>query len=53
MGVETSLITQLYDPISLYLTTTDIVSSEDFDHVLWLKAVSLKGNIIVWRLFLN
>ena len=35
------------------LTAVDFNISEDFSHFLWLKAVSLKVNIFVWRLFLN
>jgi len=36
-----------------YLTAVDINITEDFNQFLWLKAVSLKVNIFVWRLFLN
>jgi len=36
-----------------YLTSVDNNISEDFKHFLWLKAVMLKVNIFVWRLFLN
>ena len=36
-----------------YLTAVDIVPNEGFNHLLWLKAVSLKVNIFFWRLFLN
>ena len=36
-----------------YLTTVDTNIIEDFHHFLWLKTVSLKVNMFVWRLFLN
>lgn len=36
-----------------YLTIDDSNHIEGFDHLLWLKAVPLKVNIFVWRLFLN
>ncbi|XP_024634465.1 uncharacterized protein [Medicago truncatula] len=36
-----------------YLTAVDTNISEDFDQFLWLKAVPLKVNIFVWRLFMN
>ena len=36
-----------------YLIAVDINITEEFHHFLWLKAVSLKVNIFVWRLFLN
>jgi len=36
-----------------FLTKVDSNIVEDFDQFLWLKAVPLKVNIFVWRLFLN
>ncbi|XP_024641765.1 uncharacterized protein [Medicago truncatula] len=36
-----------------YLTAVDTNITADFDQFLWLKAVPLKVNIFVWRLFLN
>jgi len=36
-----------------YLTTIDSNLNEGFDSFLWLKAVPLKVNIFIWRLFLN
>jgi len=36
-----------------YLTAVDINITEDFHHFMWHKAVPLKVNIFVWRLFLN
>ena len=36
-----------------YLIVVDFNITEDFSQFLWLKAVSLKVNIFVWRLFLN
>jgi len=36
-----------------YLTAVDFNITEDFSQFLWLKAVPLKVNIFVWRLFLN
>nr|ABN08325.1 hypothetical protein MtrDRAFT_AC155890g41v2 [Medicago truncatula] len=36
-----------------YLTAVDTNITEDFHHFLWHKAVPLKVNIFVWRLFLN
>jgi hypothetical protein len=36
-----------------FLTTTDTNLNEDYDSFLWLKAIPLKVNLFVWRLFLN
>ena len=36
-----------------YLTAVDNNITEDFHHFLWHKAVPLKVNIFVWRLFLD
>jgi len=36
-----------------YLTAVHTNITEDFHHFLWHKAVPLKVNIFVWRLFLN
>jgi hypothetical protein len=46
---------QRYTIKSVYnnLTTVDVNFNMGFNHMLWLKAVPLKINIFVWRLFLN
>jgi hypothetical protein len=36
-----------------YLTAIDTNLNDGFDSFLWLKAVLLKVNIFIWRLFLN
>jgi hypothetical protein len=36
-----------------YLTANNNNFNEEFDTFLWLKAVPLKVNIFIWRLFLN
>ena len=36
-----------------YLTAINTNLNEEFDSFLWLKAVPLKVNIFIWRLFLN
>lgn len=36
-----------------YKTTTNTILNEGFNHVLRLKAVRVKVDIFVWRLFLN
>jgi len=36
-----------------HLTVFEAVHNEGFNHVLWTKAVPLKVNIFIWRLFLN
>jgi hypothetical protein len=36
-----------------FLTASDTNLNEGFDSFLWLKAVPLKVNLFVWRLFLN
>ncbi|XP_024626821.1 uncharacterized protein [Medicago truncatula] len=46
---------QVYTVHSAYsfLTTVDTNITAEFDQFLWLKAVPLKVNIFVWRLFQN
>lgn len=46
---------QRYTVHSAYscLTAVDNTTNEDFHQLLWLKAVPLKVDIFVWRLFLN
>jgi len=36
-----------------YLTAIDTNLNDGFNSFLWLKAVPLKVNIFIWRLFLN
>jgi len=36
-----------------FLTATDTNLNEGYDSFLWLKAVPLKVNLFVWRLFMN
>jgi hypothetical protein len=35
------------------LTTYEIGVDDRFNHVLWLKQISLKVNFFIWRLYLN
>jgi hypothetical protein len=36
-----------------YLTSSDVAIDDRCNHVLWLKQISLKVNIFIWRLFMN